>query len=126
MLSTSRVCQRQENIDQGTKIDVDQNNEELIEAQSHQGAIGDKASPEYTEFSNPLYLLKTSLEDRVTILLQNDSFVTGLLASFDEHMNILLINAEEMGRPLNRFFPLLFVRGDSIIFVTRRRITNIA
>lgn len=72
-----------------------------------------------------LYLLKTSLEDRVSVLLQNNSSITGLLASFDEHMNLILINAEETGHSLNRFFPLLVIRGDSIIFVTRRRFTSI-
>lgn len=125
MSGTPRVYPQQENIDRKLEIEACQNNEEFIEVQPLHGTAGDKTSPGYTEFSNPLYLLKTSLEDRVTVLLQNNSFVTGFLASFDEHMNIILINAEEAGRPLNRFFPLLFIRGDSIIFVTRRRVADI-
>ncbi|KAE8303733.1 putative U6 snRNA-associated Sm-like protein LSm3 [Giardia duodenalis] len=108
-----------------TGMDVDHSNEEYMEAPLFHGSAGDRVTPEYTEFSNPLYLLKTSLEDRVSVLLQNNSSITGLLASFDEHMNLILINAEETGHSLNRFFPLLVIRGDSIIFVTRRRFTSI-
>lgn len=126
MSNTSRPYLQQEHADRRAGIDVDQCTEEHAEVPLFHSPAGDRASPEYTEFANPLYLLKTSLEDRITILLQNNSSVTGLLASFDEHMNIILINAEETGHPLNRFFPLLFIRGDSIIFVTRKKFTSTA
>jgi U6 snRNA-associated Sm-like protein LSm3 len=58
---------------------------------------------------DPMLLLKTYLEERITIKLRDSQIIRGTLHGFDEHMNVILSNVEN-----NKF---LFVRGEIIVAI---------
>jgi len=81
---------------------------------------------------SPIDLLKLSLDERVTVRLRNDRELKGKLYAFDEHMNLVLgdveetqstfqvdaSTGEEIARTTTRKMPMLFLRGDVVIFVS--------
>lgn len=44
--------------------------------------------------------------------------IRGLLRGFDQHLNLILENAEESREGQNRRFDYVLVRGDNVIFIS--------
>ncbi|CAD6192812.1 unnamed protein product [Caenorhabditis auriculariae] len=80
----------------------------------------------------PLDLLRLSLEERVYVKMRSDRELRGRLHAFDQHLNMVLSNVEEVVttrevdeesyeevyRQTKRTVPMLFVRGDAVILVS--------
>jgi U6 snRNA-associated Sm-like protein LSm3 len=75
----------------------------------------------------PLDLIKFCLDNPVQVRLKGGRQLAGKLHAFDAHLNLVLGDAKEIykcqGENLveedkERDFPMLFIRGDSIILVT--------
>lgn len=72
----------------------------------------------------PLDLIKLSLDSHVLVKMKAGRQMKGLLHAFDAHMNLILENVEE--QVVNqegivsseRKYPILFIRGDSVILVS--------
>jgi small nuclear ribonucleoprotein len=62
----------------------------------------------------PFDMLNNIIGERVIVKLREGSDITGVLDSFDVHMNVVLDNAEESkGDKHNQ----LILRGDNIVFI---------
>lgn len=70
-----------------------------------------------SEIMRPLDLLNASKGKDVIVQLKFDKQIVGKLLAFDININLVLDNAKELGdKP--KGLGLLFVRGDSVIFVS--------
>lgn len=72
--------------------------------------------------TQPLDVLKSAMEDVVTVRLKTGDVMTGVLAGYDEHMNLILESAyhgprDEYGE---RDLPdnTTVIRGDNIVSIT--------
>jgi small nuclear ribonucleoprotein len=74
---------------------------------------------------NPIETLQKAFNQNVNIRVKRNRNFTGILKSFDIHMNVLLENVtyyytnEEEGKQtkIEEEFPSVVVRGDNIIFI---------
>lgn len=66
-----------------------------------------------------LKLLSRSLGSSVLVKLRNGRLIRGLLQGYDQHMNLVLEDAEEIGNSgqVNRL-GLIVVRGDNIVMLS--------
>uniref|UniRef100_A0A1I7YZN2 U6 snRNA-associated Sm-like protein LSm3 n=1 Tax=Steinernema glaseri TaxID=37863 RepID=A0A1I7YZN2_9BILA len=85
-----------------------------------------------TNVDEPLDLIRLSLNERVHIKMRQDREIRGVLQGFDQHLNMVLSDVEEIittmeldeesyeeiVKQTKRKVPMLFVRGDSIILVS--------
>lgn len=80
----------------------------------------------------PLDMIKLSLNRQIYIKLRNDRELTGKLNAFDQHLNMILENAEETHTSVEldeetyeqvykqnkRTMPMVFIRGDGVILLS--------
>ena len=72
-----------------------------------------------TETSRPLDALNDAKGKRVLIELKNGKRFMGVLQAFDIHINTVLEDAEEHeGGEIKRKLGTVFIRGDTIIFIS--------
>ncbi len=65
----------------------------------------------------PLHLLEKSLGSRVELTLTGDRKVTGSLAGFDEHLNVVLSDGAEVSGGKERPLGTVVVRGNHVVSV---------
>ena len=73
----------------------------------------------------PLDLLSKSLDQRVLIKLKGSRELRGKLRGFDQHMNLVLENAEEVTygeEEKVKSLGTIIVRGDNVIIISPPRI----
>jgi len=80
----------------------------------------------------PLDLVRLSLDEKVLVKMRNDRTVQGRLHAYDQHLNMILGDVEEVittmeldeetfeqiYKQTKRHIPMLFVRGDGVILVS--------
>ncbi|KAG2313456.1 hypothetical protein Bca4012_028010 [Brassica carinata] len=80
----------------------------------------------------PLDLIRLSLDERIYVKLRSDRELRGKLHAFDQHLNMILGDVEEVittveiddetyeeiVRTIKRNIQFLFVRGDGVILVS--------
>ena len=80
----------------------------------------------------PLDLIKLSLDERIYVKLRNDRELRGKLHAYDQHLNMILSDVEEVTTTVDtdietfeeiiqtakRKMDMLFVRGDCVILVS--------
>lgn len=80
----------------------------------------------------PLDMIKDYLNKQIYIKLRNDRELTGQLNAFDQHLNMILGNAEETHTSVEldeetyeqvykqnkRSMPMVFIRGDGVILLS--------
>ncbi|XP_076275654.1 U6 snRNA-associated Sm-like protein LSm3 isoform X2 [Rhynchophorus ferrugineus] len=80
----------------------------------------------------PLDLVRLSLDERIYVKMRNDREIRGRLHAYDQHMNMILSDAEEtittveideetyeeVYKTTKRSIPMLFIRGDGVILVS--------
>ncbi|EPY52921.1 U6 snRNP-associated protein Lsm3 [Schizosaccharomyces cryophilus OY26] len=85
--------------------------------------------------AEPLDLVRLSLDENVYVKLRGDRELNGRLHAYDEHLNMVLGDAEEVitiideeepakGKALKnirKHYEMLFVRGDSVILIAPPR-----
>ncbi|KAJ3013641.1 U4/U6-U5 snRNP complex subunit lsm3 [Thoreauomyces humboldtii] len=90
------------------------------------------APVETREQAVPLDLVRLSLDERVYVKMRGDREIRGRLHAFDQHMNMVLGDAEEIitvvdvneeayeevVRTVKRNHEMLFVRGDGVILLS--------
>ncbi|MEM0274951.1 MAG: LSm family protein [Nitrososphaerota archaeon] len=66
-----------------------------------------------------LRILSESLGEKVLVKLRNGKMLRGVLQGYDQHMNLILDQAEEMyDDNTSRQLGVIVVRGDNIIMVS--------
>ena len=63
-------------------------------------------------------LLSKALGSMVLVKLKGGREVRGVLMSFDQHLNLVLDNAEEMRESKVRHLGLIIVRGDNVVLIS--------
>lgn len=63
-------------------------------------------------------ILSKSLGEIVYVKLKGEKIIRGLLKSFDQHLNLVLENAEELEGATTRSLGTLIIRGDNIILIS--------
>lgn len=80
----------------------------------------------------PLDMVKINLNKQIYIKLRNDRELTGKLNAFDQHLNMIIENAEEtqtsmeldeetyeqVYKQTKRTMPMVFIRGDGVILLS--------
>ncbi|MFH1403811.1 MAG: LSM domain-containing protein [Candidatus Altiarchaeota archaeon] len=65
----------------------------------------------------PLDALGELLDNQVLIRLKNGIEMRGTLKAFDQHINVVLEEAEFEDNEVSKKFKRLFLRGDMILFI---------
>lgn len=63
-------------------------------------------------------LLESYIGNKVLIRVKGDLEIKGRLKTFDQHLNLVLDDAEELKEKDNRRIGIVLVRGDSVITVS--------
>jgi small nuclear ribonucleoprotein len=63
-------------------------------------------------------VLAKSLGGMVYVKLKGEKVIRGLLRSFDQHLNLVLENAEEVEGNNTKTLGTLIIRGDNIILIS--------
>ncbi|MCC6017627.1 MAG: LSm family protein [archaeon YNP-LCB-003-016] len=63
-------------------------------------------------------VLTKSLGGMVYVKLKGEKVIRGLLRSFDQHLNLVLENAEEVEGNNTKTLGTLIIRGDNIILIS--------
>jgi small nuclear ribonucleoprotein len=72
-----------------------------------------------TNVQKPLSLLSKTLNKPVMVELKGNRGYRGTLDGFDQHMNVVLKNAEELeAGEVKRKVELAILRGDNVIFIS--------
>lgn len=94
----------------------------------------DESSAASAASSGPLAVLDRAVRGNEAVLIncRNNRKLLGHVKAFDRHMNMVLENVQELwtetvktargktkGKPMDRFIPKMFLRGDSVIVVVR-------
>ena len=80
----------------------------------------------------PLDMIKDNLDKQVYIKLRNDRELVGKLNAYDQHLNMILEDAEEthtsveldeetyeqVYKQIKRSMPMVFIRGDGVILLS--------
>ena len=66
----------------------------------------------------PLDLLNNARGKRVLISLKNNKQYSGVLKSFDVHVNLVLEEVEETDGEAKKNYGKIFIRGDTIVFIS--------
>jgi small nuclear ribonucleoprotein len=66
----------------------------------------------------PLQALESALNRRVWITLKDRRMVEGTLAGFDEHMNLVLIDAEEGPAGASKKVGTVVLRGSNVLSIS--------
>ncbi|KAI9095180.1 hypothetical protein DFS34DRAFT_626922 [Phlyctochytrium arcticum] len=88
--------------------------------------------PEVRETTEPLDLVRLSLDERVYVKMRGDRELRGRLHGYDQHLNLVLGDVEEQitvvdvnedtmeetVRTVKRGHEMLYVRGDGVILVS--------
>jgi small nuclear ribonucleoprotein (snRNP)-like protein len=63
----------------------------------------------------PTHLLERVLQQRVTLVLKDSRQLTGKLLALDEHMNLVLDDADESTTEVTRHLGRVLLRGSNVV-----------
>jgi len=66
----------------------------------------------------PLQALEKSLNQRVVLSLKDHRVLEGTLAGFDEHMNLVLTDAQETSAGATRAVGTVVLRGNNVVSIS--------
>ena len=67
---------------------------------------------------NPTHLVERLVSQRVTLLLKDARQLTGKLMGVDEHMNLVLDEADERTAEMSRHLGRVVLRGSNVVTLT--------
>ncbi len=71
------------------------------------------------DITRPFDLLNQALGKQVLIKLKDDKKIRGVLKAFDQHMNLVLENSEELeGDKVTEKIGSMILRGDNVIYIS--------
>lgn len=66
----------------------------------------------------PLQVLEKSLDRRVSLTLKDRRILEGTLAGFDEHMNLVLSDAQERSGGASKSLGTVVLRGNNVVSIS--------
>lgn len=67
----------------------------------------------------PIDCLTSFVKERVVIKCRNGRLIKAVLIGFDEHLNMVLSDVEERNGDALRDMPMLYMRGDAVLMISR-------
>jgi small nuclear ribonucleoprotein (snRNP)-like protein len=67
--------------------------------------------------AGPIPLLERVVQQRVTLLLKDSRQLTGKLLGLDEHMNLVLDDADESTPEISRHLGRVVLRGSNVVIL---------
>lgn len=71
--------------------------------------------------ASTIEVLRDSLDKQVLVKLKGGREMRGVLKSFDQHLNLVLEDAEESKEGRTRRLGTVLVRGDNVVFISPAR-----
>ncbi|MCD6357307.1 MAG: RNA-binding protein [Thermoprotei archaeon] len=68
--------------------------------------------------ASTIEVLRSSLDKQVLVKLKGGREMRGVLKSFDQHLNLVLEDAEESKEGRTRKLGTVLVRGDNVVFIS--------
>ncbi|MCL4413089.1 MAG: LSM domain-containing protein [Candidatus Thermoplasmatota archaeon] len=66
----------------------------------------------------PMAVMQNMLQKSVSLLLKDNSVLEGTLESYDDYMNIVLSNTEEMTENNKRKLGTVILRGNNVVRIS--------
>jgi len=66
----------------------------------------------------PIKLLESSLDQKVSLLLKDNSILEGKLAGYDEYMNLVLEDTEETKNDQKKRLGTVILRGNNVVSIS--------
>ncbi len=63
-------------------------------------------------------MLAEYLDSNVLVKLKGGKLIKGTLKSYDQHLNLILAAAEELGEKAPRSLGTILVRGDNVVLIS--------
>lgn len=63
----------------------------------------------------PMKMLEETLNKKVALLLKDNRTLEGTLSGYDEYMNLVLSEVEELAQEVTRKLGIVIVRGSNIV-----------
>lgn len=63
----------------------------------------------------PMKMLEETLNKKVALLLKDNRTLEGTLSGYDEYMNLVLSEVEELAQEVTRKLGVVIVRGSNIV-----------
>ncbi|MCL4357003.1 MAG: LSM domain-containing protein [Candidatus Thermoplasmatota archaeon] len=63
----------------------------------------------------PMKLLEENLNKKISLLLKDNRTMEGLLTGYDEYMNMVMDDVEEIGNETTRKLGSVIIRGSNIV-----------
>ncbi len=63
-------------------------------------------------------VLREHLDGNVMVRLKGGKVITGILKSFDQHLNLILAAAEEVDGQETRPLGTILIRGDNVVLIS--------
>ncbi len=63
----------------------------------------------------PMKMLEETLNKKVLLLLKDNRTLEGTLSGYDEYMNLVLSDVEELAQEVTRKLGVVIVRGSNIV-----------
>ena len=66
----------------------------------------------------PLKMLESFLNKRISLLLKDNRVLEGKLVGYDDYMNMVLADTDEITSDLNRKLGTVILRGNNVVRMT--------
>ncbi len=63
-------------------------------------------------------LLKDSLNSPVIVKVKGGKLIRGILAGYDEHLNLFLVEAEHIHSDGQEYLGNIIIRGDNVVLIS--------
>lgn len=66
----------------------------------------------------PFQVLESFLNQRVSLLLKDNREIVGKFVGYDDYMNMVLVDAEEINAEISRKLGIVVLRGATVVRIT--------
>ncbi len=66
----------------------------------------------------PLKMLESFMNKRISLLLKDNRILEGKLAGYDDYMNMVLLDTEEITEEMTRKLGTVILRGNNVVRMT--------
>jgi small nuclear ribonucleoprotein len=68
----------------------------------------------------PMAVMQTMIQKPISLLLKDNSVLEGVLESYDDYMNIVISNTEEITETNRRKLGTVILRGSNVVRISQK------
>jgi small nuclear ribonucleoprotein len=68
----------------------------------------------------PMAVMQTMMQKPISLLLKDNSVLEGVLESYDDYMNIVISNTEEITETNRRKLGTVILRGSNVVRISQK------